>query len=471
MNGRLLVLAVVAPLASTCFKTAPVVHEVDPERPPIILISLDTTRPDFLGCYGHPWVETPNLDRIAAEGILFEDAITPAPTTLAAHSSMLTGTYPHTHGVPRNGFYLDDGNDTVAEALGEAGYEGAAFIGGFPLNSRFNLDQGFDHYDNGMPRFWGKHKYQRSAKAVNASVFKFLDADPKNDPLFLFIHYFDPHSPYTPPKRLLRRYDRIERPQIKTPHELEDDMERLTEATSLKPIPDLVHRYAAEITYLDEELGKLFAGLAARNLFDTALIIVTSDHGEELWDHEPYFNHGQNVYHSTTRAVGIARLPKGAHGGQRIATPVSILDWTPSILGFLGLSAPAGVEGIDLRLKEGVSAPGGRVLFTEATKPHKPVAPEGEWVNALRTQSAYADGVKFIMNPLTRQRELYNVTTDPLEQDNVIYAPPPQLDNQAERLRKSIERWRAGAKTRQVAYPGGAADETEEALKSLGYLE
>ena len=113
----------------------------------VILISIDTLRADHLACYGHPTVRSPHFDRLAAEGILFESAIAAAPTTLASHTSLLTGTFPHTHGTPRNSFVVNARNVTLAETLKQAGFSTAAFIGSFALHSRFGLGQGFDVYD------------------------------------------------------------------------------------------------------------------------------------------------------------------------------------------------------------------------------------------------------------------------------------------------------------------------------------
>jgi hypothetical protein len=183
-------------------------RRVDSHIRHVLLISLDTTRADHLGSYGAARARTPALDALAAEGVRFADCTAAAPTTLASHTSLMTGNYPRTHGVPRNGFVLDGANHTLAEALGGLGFWCAAFLGSFALDRRFSFDQGFDHYDQEFDievGAGGGDQDQRSAARVTDAVLAHVDVVrarsgfERDGRLFLFAHYFDPHAPYMPP--------------------------------------------------------------------------------------------------------------------------------------------------------------------------------------------------------------------------------------------------------------------------------
>ncbi len=200
----------------------------------LLLVTLDTTRADHLGCYGDAEASTPTLDRLAAEGLRLADAVTPVPMTLPAHASLLTGLTPPAHGVRVNGGHgLAAGRTTLAEVLGEAGYRTAAFVSSFVLDPRFGLGQGFETYDARLEAsraaaFDGQS--ERSAGAVTDAALAWLDAS-RDDarPFFLWVHYYDPHDPYAPPEPWASRFPG--RP------------------------------YDGEISYVDAELGRLLAAL------------------------------------------------------------------------------------------------------------------------------------------------------------------------------------------------------------------
>lgn len=159
----------------------------------VILISLDTTRRDHFGCYGNPWIRTPNMDALSAESILFTDYSTVVSTTLASHTSLFTGKYPHAHGVPRNGFMVNTENKMIAEILQDAGFRTVGFPGSFALDSRFDFAQGFDYYDEDFDILVGTggvDQNQRNAEKVTNSVIHYLEEDGTGRNLFLFVHYF-----------------------------------------------------------------------------------------------------------------------------------------------------------------------------------------------------------------------------------------------------------------------------------------
>ena len=249
----------------------------------VVLISIDTCRADHLSCYGYKRPTTPNIDAVARDGALFKMALTPVPLTTPAHSSMFTGTYPPTHGVHLNTYdHLADSNVTLAKTLREAGYQTAAFVGAFPLDARFGLNQGFDTYDG---RFTEEEKQgffsRRAGEEVNRPALAWLE-DHARQPFFLFLHYYDAHHPYAP------------HPPCTSP--FADDP------------------YAGEIAYIDNCIGRVLDRLRALGVYDNTLVIITGDHGEGLGEH------GENdarLFHLSKHAARAAGDPRGPRLRQR----------------------------------------------------------------------------------------------------------------------------------------------------------
>ena len=199
----------------------------------VLLISIDTLRPDYLSCYGSKKAKTPNIDSLAQKGILFRNTVSAAPVTLPSHTSIFTGMIPPSHGVHDNsGFVLDPKIITMTEVLHENGFKSAAFLGGFPLDSRFGLNQGFDFYDDSYPpmisKATGLRMPERKAEDVVDSALKWLQKETNNH-WFVFVHLYDPHFPYNPPERFQKLYSQ-----------------------------DL---YAGEVAYADEQVGRILSFL------------------------------------------------------------------------------------------------------------------------------------------------------------------------------------------------------------------
>ncbi len=308
------------------------------ERLNVVLITLDTTRADRLGCYGYEQIETPNIDRLAAEGTLYERCYTPVPITLPSHLSILTGTYPAYHGVrENNGFYVAPELTTLAEILSREGYATAAFVGAYPLDSQTGLDQGFEFYDDNYPSSLeqGRHPAlqgffdERPAAEVVRSALEWL-ARGDDRPFFLWTHFFDPHQPQAPPSPYRERY-----------------------ADSL---------YDGEIASVDEAFGRLLIRLEQQELLDETLIVLTADHGEGLGEHGE-LTHALLLYSSTIRVPLIVRDPRHPTPG-RVATAVATVDILPTILDRLGLEIPGAVQGRRLPVSDGEPAPR-RAILTE----------------------------------------------------------------------------------------------------------
>ena len=243
----------------------------------IILISIDTCRADYLSCYGYKSKTTPNIDALAAEGVLFENAISPVPQTLPAHSSMFTGTIPPYHGVHDNeGYRLDESNVTLAEILTDAGFTTGAAISAFPLDSKFGIDQGFESYNDYFETTLEGHPLEQRRGGETTDVALDWLKKNKDKRFFFFLHYFDPHQAYDPPEPFASRF-----------------------ASDL---------YAGEIAYTDHCIGKVVDKLKELGIYDSTLIIITSDHGEMLGEHGEV-THTYFIYQSAIKVPLIFKLP------------------------------------------------------------------------------------------------------------------------------------------------------------------
>lgn len=437
----------------------------------VVMISLDTTRPDHFGFYGSQRVRTPRLDRLAEEAVVLDDLLTVAPTTLASHASLMTGRHPHSHGVPRNGFVLDPANLTLAEILHSHGFRTVAFVASFALARRFGLDQGFDVYDQRFEQRSGEggaDQDQRRAEAVTDAVLGFLDREgvPRN--LFLFVHYFDPHAPYAPPPPFDRMYD---------PAGADQPVNLRAAAAMCRERPGLpsalarraANLYAGEISYLDAQVGRLIDGLRSRGVLDDAYLVVTSDHGENLCEHPGYFDHGLTVYQTSIRAVGLVR-PPGGGGGTRTSRPLSTIDIMPALLTWLGLPVPEAVEGEPFPLRAAEEAAPARLRYAEASKPWEEVEGGLRWRNARKSRCVVQGRYKLIVTPYLGTEELYDLDADPSEQHNLLEEPTPAAREIAESLRARLAEWDASADPLPSRFEPGRREDTLRRLRGLGYL-
>ena len=476
------VMLITSPLGAGCRRDQPqgIVYDppagpADPDVKHLILISLDTVRADRLGCYGHPWIKTPTIVRLAAEALLFEGLVSTAPTTLNSQTSLMTGTYPHTHGTPRNGFAVNDQNAMLAEVLQKKGFTTAAFIGAFPLHSQFNFDQGFDHYDEHFEIIRGQapvDQDQRNAERVTDSVIDWLD---RNHPgrMFLFIHYFDAHWPYAPPPPYDTMYRRDNQPfggslmEISTVRSaLEKDRTGMTwQCAALDAL------YCGEITYIDTQLGRLFEALRRHDLYDESLIILTADHGEAMNEHWEIWNHGLSTYRTTVASPLIIRQPGGKLGGTRLQNLLSNIDVMPTILDRLGFGHPRQVEGVSFApLLDGQVVPPREPVFAEATKPwHKPYEDDPLWANALKCRAVTTGRFKYVYRPVEQIRELYDLQADPQEQANLLLKPEPETTQRAAELAALLQAWTEAANPLEST--ADLSRDTVRKLKALGYLQ
>ncbi len=394
----------------------------------LVLITIDTLRADRLGCYGDPDGLTPNLDRLAGEGVLFEDASTAVPITLPSHATLLTGRYPTATGVLDNGTYaLPDDDVTLAESLRDAGWDTAAVIAAFPLKRRFGLDQGFRIYDDAIEPPPGRPQprmrvnfVERDARAVTdraLEVWRALDAGRR----FLWVHYFDPHLPYAAPPPFAGRH---------------------------------ASPYDDEVAFADAEAGRLLEAIRADD--PAAVVVVVADHGEALGDHGE-LNHGLFLYQSTVHVPMIVRAPGRLPAGRRVTAPVSLADVAPTLWALLGVPAPADVDGADLLPLVGGGPPPERPVYAETYLPR--LEYRFSELKMLRRGP-----IKYIDAP---RPELYDLVGDPREADDLSARRSADAAAMADRLRGFLAEAApdAGARARTALDP-----ETEAKLRSLGYL-
>ncbi|UCC40460.1 MAG: sulfatase-like hydrolase/transferase [Candidatus Aminicenantes bacterium] len=279
-----------------------------------LLITIDTLRADRLSCYGSQYPKTPNIDNLAERSMLFSRAFANTSTTLPSHANMLLGTTPNHHGVHENlNFIVSEELLTLAEHLRNNGYSTGAFVGAYPLDSRFGLSQGFDLYDDKYSRVHSVNlsSLERNAEAVIEAALDWLKG--RISPWFLWVHCWDPHTPYDPPEPFKSQYRD--------------------------------HLYEGEVAYVDWVMGKLFDHMKENKLFDSTLIIFTGDHGESLGQHGEE-THGFFAYNSSIWIPLIISLPEKASG--RIDDYVSHVDIFPTVCDVLGINMPPFLQGISL---------------------------------------------------------------------------------------------------------------------------
>jgi arylsulfatase A-like enzyme len=271
----------------------------------VLIITLDTTRADRLGCYGYEGARTPRIDALAAAGVLFEDAYCPTPLTLPSHASLFTGTDPYLHGVHNNGTYvLGPELATLAEILKSAGCETAAFTASFSVDSRFGLDRGFDVYDDtfqeGAP-FKAINSERRAGEVFDA--FRDWMEQRESGRFFAWVHFFDPHLPYDPPSPYREQFA--------------DDL------------------YDGEIAYMDVHVGRIVDLLERQGLLHSTLLVLAGDHGEAFGE-KGESGHGVFIYDGTMKIPLIFHAPENLPRGRTVRTRARLIDVFPTVLDLLG---------------------------------------------------------------------------------------------------------------------------------------
>jgi len=329
------------------------VHAVRPgggSRPNVLLITVDTLRADHLHCYGQPLPTSPNIDRLAARSVVFDRAIAASGYTGPAHSAIMTSKYPRRNSMGFSNAWLAlDGVETLAEAFRRGGYETAAFVSNDVLTARSGFNLGFDVYDDDF-RAAEPNRPERLERVAPQTAERALAwlARPHAKPVFLWVHFQDPHGPYTPPASYR---DRFRLPPVDGEPELpvlEDNSGRggvppYQLVDGPRRVSDYRGRYAGEIAYMDQSVGDL---LAAVERHAPVIIALTADHGESFGENGFYFAHGHSAAPDLSHVPLILSAPELS--AERRADPVGHVDLMPTLLELAGLPVPAGLEGIAL---------------------------------------------------------------------------------------------------------------------------
>ncbi|MFP5285977.1 MAG: sulfatase, partial [Thermoanaerobaculia bacterium] len=305
------------PLAFLLAACTPGTKPSIPEGTPVVIISIDTLRADHLPAYGYRGVETPAIDRLRADGILFEKAYSPTPLTFPAHSSLLTGVLPGVHGVRDNvGYRLDAQRlPYLPRLLKDRGYATGGAVSAYVLQGKGGLDAGFDLYEDSVEfrTNAGLGGMQRPGSETLKLSLDWLRGA-KDEPFFFFFHIYEPHTPYAPPEPFASRYP---------------------------------SRYDGEIAAADKIVGDLLSALEGFEVYDDALIVLVSDHGEGLGDHGEE-EHGVLLYDEAIHVPLIVKLPGGKRAGSTISKPAQLTDVVPTVLSLLGLPLPEDLKGTSL---------------------------------------------------------------------------------------------------------------------------
>ncbi len=485
-------------LASGCAEPP---AEIGPLRH-VLFVSMDTARADRLGAYGDESARTPTIDGLVKRGVCFAQVTSAAPTTLASHTSLMTGSWPHTHGVARNGFVLNEKNRMLAEVLRDGGFHTAGFLGSFALESRFRFDQGFDHYDEAFELLvtpQGADQNQRRGDRVTAAALAHVDrVQGEVERLFMFVHFFDTHAPYAPPVPFaepflapgtantsdMREVDAAVRAQQEAATSqafghagainsgLRGPLRKLVGGVSGKPGPEDLHLaslYAGEMHFQDHALGLLLDGLDERGILEDTLVVLTADHGETFWEHADLWNHGLCVYETTVHVPLIFAFPDGRLAGQRVSTPVSTIDVLPTLCDFLEMEVPSRCEGVSLRAAmQGEPQPRGPV-FSEATQPWI-AEQQGQWANAYKARSVRDGRWKYVLSPYNRVEELFDLEADPSERINLLLnEPDAAIQSERLRLRGLIQEWQSDRSPLPTRFDASQMQETLQRLQAMGY--
>lgn len=317
-----------------------------PEPTSLLLITIDTLRPDRLGCAGNPKVRTPNLDALATSGVLFETVVASAPTTAPSHATIMTALSPRAHGVLANGQTLSPDVTTLAEVLRAAGYETGAVVSSYVLAPRIGLDRGFDAYIRAYERPDKTHEVS-SAESTYARVAPWL-REHARDRFFLWIHLYDPHQPYDAPGVFGQFADPAYTGAFTRWNDRRVQSWNQTGSVPSREAQHLAARYDSEVNYVDAQLGRLLDVLDATGARDRTLICVTSDHGETLGEHAGYFGHVHQLYDSTLRVPLIFSLPGRVPPRAIVSRAARLLDVAPTCVDLLRLAAMNGTEGRSL---------------------------------------------------------------------------------------------------------------------------
>ena len=423
------------------------------KRPNVIFIVIDTLRADHVGCYGYQRNTTPNIDKLAREGILFKNAISVAPWTLPSIGTLLTSQYPSVLGV-RDTAPLDEKFPLISQVLKRHNYTTHGVISHILLSQRLGLGRGYDKYME-----WASRPLHEgiSSPAVTKQAISFLQQKQEN-PFFLFTHYFDPHYNYL----LHEKYNYYSSYRGKiTSGQLYTDIARMRHSLSEEDIRYLISLYDSEISFTDEYVGKLLDELKQQRLYDNSVIVLVGDHGEEFME-KGWLGHSINLNHKVLHVPLIIKLPDGEPG--IIEKPFGLIDVMPTICQYLGLEVPGGLEGQPFDFHRHASQ-ATRPIFSETFKQQPGFAFQVGVVSILLERR------KLIYDFIKKTKQIYDLVDDPDERNNLADQP----SEQNRMLGGLLSKWIENIETKRRDVQPAQSDELftpdqRKQLESLGYL-
>ena len=399
-----------------------------PPRPNVILITVDTLRADHVACYGANTVQTPTLDLLAKDGVIFERAFSQVPLTWPSHAAILTGTYPFQNGVQDfTGHPLSPEFRSVAQAFKQAGYATGAVVSSFVLDRSWGLARGFDYYDDAFSATAFQQKDiglvdRRADESVNHAL-AWLKKNGQH-PFFFWLHLYDPHSPYDPPEPFRSHYRD--------------------------------HPYDGEIAYADRELGRLISWLKTNRLYNRSIIVFLSDHGESLGEHGEK-EHGFFIYNSTTHIPLIVKPPAGSRpAGTRVSVPAETIAVAPTLVRMAGIKDSIGKQFQSKGLFD-LSSNGSDAAYSETFYPFSSFG----WSPLHSLENAK---YHYIEAP---EPELYDVVADPREEKNLAAQQTAIVDVLKAKLHETL---RVRPFNQAQTSGGQLNSDAAEKLRALGYV-
>ncbi len=387
---------------------------------PVVLISVDTLRADHLPAYGYRGVDTPHLDALRRDSVLFANAYSHVPLTLPSHVSLFTGLLPPQNGVRDNiGYSLGPRPETLASYLKKAGYATGGAVSSIILSHATGIARGFDFYEDDVePTAMNQSlgRVQRDGGQTETRLRGWIEKT-AGEKLFAFLHLFEPHTPYEPPEPYKSRY----------------------------PLA-----YDGEIARADEIVGELLQFLKERGLYDKAVILFLSDHGEGLNDHGEE-EHGVLLYREAIHAPLFLKLPQSRRAGETVTAPVALIDVFPTVAAILGLPPPAGLSGTPLTAYLRAGPPAHRRVYSETLYPRLHLG----WSDLASLED---ERYHYIEAP---RPELYDVVADPREKKDLSAGLPPAFRS----MRVELSRL-----PRPLQAPGSSDPEQVKKLAALGYI-
>ncbi|HEY2942421.1 MAG TPA: sulfatase-like hydrolase/transferase [Vicinamibacteria bacterium] len=395
-----------------------------PRRVNLVIVTIDTLRADHVGAYGYAQAETPALDGLGRRGARFTNALTAVPLTGPAHATIFTGQYPPVHGVRDNvAFPLRADHPTLATLLKSRGYRTAAFVAAYPVAAGFGFGQGFDHFNeefHASPA--SSESAERPGNEVADRAIEWL-AEAGSGPFFLWVHFYDPHAPYTPPPPYDARF--ASRP------------------------------YDGEVAFADAQLGRVLDALRTAGRDEDTVVAVLADHGESLGERGEA-THGILIYQPTLH-VPFFLMGPGVPAGTVVTARVGLVDVLPTLLGLLGVEPPPALAGRDLRPALAGRRLAAQPLYAESLfgRLNCRWSSLRGWVNE---DWKLVDGV---------EPELFDLAADPGERDNRAAREPQRLESLRSALRTAVQKMAPGGDTARAV---ALSPDQEERLRALGYV-